>query len=334
MGAEALAGRVGVRPACRALGVSSATLYRRRRPSPGQQQPRPTPARALSQAERDQVLEILSSPRFVDRSPAEVVATLLDEGLHVCSERTMYRILSAQASVRERRRQLRHPVYEAPQLVATAPNRVWTWDITKLSGPRSRWYHLYVLLDLFSRYVVGWLLAERESSALARRLIEESVAKHQVAPGQLTLHSDRGSPMVSLSQAQLLAMLGITRSLSRPRVSNDNPYSEAQFKTLKYHPSFPSRFNSLQEAHSFSRCFFNWYNTQHRHSGLAMLTPEDVYCGRAQQRLAQRKAVLEMAYQRHPERFVHGQPLPSPVPAWVAINAPTWPGAVSDAGSQ
>jgi putative transposase len=328
MGAETLAQQVGVRPACRALGVSSATLYRRRRPSPGQQQPRPTPARALSQSERDEVLEILSSERFVDRSPAEVVATLLDEGLHVCSERTMYRILAAQASVRERRNQLRHPAYEKPQLIATAPNRVWTWDITKLRGPRSwGWYYLYVLLDLFSRYVVGWLLAERESSALAQRLIEESVEKHQIPPGQLTLHSDRGSPMVALSQAQLLAILGITRSLSRPRVSNDNPFSEAQFKTLKYHPGFPSSFGSLEDAQSFCRRFFQWYNADHRHSGLAMLTPEDVHFGRTEQKLAQRREVLATAYQLHPERYVHGQPVPSPAPAWVAINAPTVSGA-------
>jgi putative transposase len=326
MSAGILASEVGVQPACTALGVSRATFYRRRRPSTGQQQPRPTPARALSPAERETVLETLSSERFVDRAPAEVVATLLDERIYLCSERTMYRVLAAAAPVRERRNQLRHPAYEKPELLATAPNQVWSWDITKLKGPKT-WtgYYLYVLLDIFSRYVVGWLLAHRESTTLAKRLIEESCEKQQIEPGQVTLHSDRGSPMTSHGTAQLLATLSVTRSLSRPRVSNDNPFSEAHFKTLKYHPGFPARFGSIEDARSFCRSFFTWYNTEHRHSGLSMFTPEDVHCGRSTQKLLQRQEVLEAAFQAHPERFVKGQPSPSAAPEEAWINAPTVP---------
>lgn len=326
MSAESLAREVGVRPACAALGVSRATLYRRRSPSIGHQQPRPTPARALSETERTKVLETLSSERFIDRAPAEVVATLLDDQTYLCSERTMYRILAAAAPVRERRNQLRHPAYEKPELVATAPNSVWSWDITKLKGPRTwTWYYLYVLMDIFSRYVVGWLVADRETTTLAKQLIEQSCDKHGIEPGQLTLHSDRGSPMTSHGTAQLLARLSVTRSLSRPRTSNDNPFSEAHFKTLKYHPGFPSRFGSMEDAQTFCRSFFRWYNAEHRHSGLAMLTPEDVHYGRSETVLAKRRAVLEAAFRDNPERFVHGKPLPPSAPTEVWINPPVSP---------
>ena len=234
MGAAELAVDVGVKPACGALGVSRATFYRRRAPSSRSQQPRPTPARALSPDERRSVLGVLDSTRFVDRSPAQVVATLLEEGRYVSSERTMYRILADRAPVRDRRNQLRHPEYTRPELVARAPNEVWSWDITKLLGPQKwKYFYLYVLLDIYSRYVVGWMLARSENSALAGRLIEETCIKHDVQPQVLTLHSDRGAPMTSKCTAQLLADLGVTRSLSRPQVSDDNPYSEAHFKTLK-----------------------------------------------------------------------------------------------------
>ncbi len=326
MSAETLAREVGVQPACDALGVSRATFYRRRSPSTGHQQPRPTPARALSDSERKGVLETLSSDRFVDRAPAEVVATLLDENVYLCSERTMYRILAAAAPVRERRNQRRHPVYEKPELVATAPNCVWSWDITKLKGPQT-WtgYYLYVLLDIFSRYVVGWLIADRENTALARRLIEQSCENFQIEPGQLTLHSDRGSPMTSHGTAQLLARLSVTRSLSRPQTSNDNPFSEAHFKTLKYHPGFPARFGSIEDAQAFCRGFFTWYNADHRHSGIAMLTPEDVHYGRAEHKLAQRQVVLQSAFHDHPERFVRGKPVAPDAPAAAWINPPAEP---------
>ena len=332
MAATSLARQVGIAPACRALGVSRATFYRRRRPAPGHQQPRTTPARALSEGEREQVLDLLASPRFVDRSPAEVVATLLDEGRYLCSERTMYRILSAKQPVRERRNQLTHPRYAKPELVARAPNQVWSWDITRLLGPKT-WssFYLYVLLDLFSRYVVGWMVAERESAALASRLIEQSCLKQGIQPRVLTLHSDRGAPMTSQCTAQLLAQLGITRSLSRPRVSDDNPFSEAHFKTLKYHPGFPGRFPDLAAAIAFCRSFFPWYNNEHHHAGLAMLTPDDVHHGRARHRIEQRRRTLRQAWNRHPERFVRGKPKPRALPETVWINPPKAAATLGDA---
>ena len=323
MAAQELAGEVGVGPACQALGVPRATFYRRHRPVSEHQQPRSKPARALDEAEREAVLDELTSARFVDRSPAEVVATLLDEGRYLCSERTMYRILADSAPVRERRNQLAHPRYAKPQLVATGPNEVWSWDITKLLGPKKwTYYYLYVLLDIFSRYIVGWMVAERENSALAGRLIEESCHKQGVRPQTLTLHSDRGAPMTSKCTAQLLADLGVTRSLSRPQVSDDNPFSEAQFKTLKYHPGFPSRFAGIDEATGFCRRFFPWYNTEHRHGGLSMLTPHAVHHGQGQAVLDQRQRTLEAAWAKNPQRFVHGQPQAGDLPKAVWINPP------------
>ena len=323
MAAKSLALQVGVVPACRALGVSRATFYRRHRMVPGRQQPRPTPARALCDTERERVLDTLACARFVDRSPAEVVATLLDEGRYLCSERTMYRILAANQPVRERRNQLTHPNYTKPELVATGPNQTWSWDITRLLGPKPwTYFYLYVLLDIFSRYTVGWMVAERESSALAATLIEQTCLKQGIEPQMLTLHSDRGAPMTSKCTAQLLADLGVTRSLSRPQVSDDNPFSEAQFKTLKYHPSFPRRFEDVAVATGFCRSFFPWYNTEHRHAGIAMLTPQDVHYGRAQQVLEQRERTLRLAWDRHPERFVSGTPKPQPLPNEVWINPP------------
>ena len=323
MAAAELAVQVGVAPACRALGLARATFYRRRRPAPGHRQPRKMPARALDRTERERVLDVLASPRFVDRAPAEVVATLLDEGRYLCSERTMYRLLADEQPVRERRNQLSHPHYAKPELVATAPNQVWSWDITRLLGPK-RWtyFYLYVLLDIFSRYVVGWMLAERETAAFAARLIEQSCLKQGIQPQVLTLHSDRGSPMTAKCTAQLLADLGVTRSLSRPQVSDDNPFSEAQFKTLKYHPGFPGRFDDIHAATAFCRTFFPWYNHEHRHAGIAMLTPGDVHQGRAEGILEQRQRTLQGAWAQNPERFVHGPPKPQTLPNKVWINPP------------
>ncbi len=321
--AEELSRQVGAEPACRALGVSRATFYRRKRSTPGHQQPRPSPARALCSEERERVVEVLSSPRFVDRSPGEVFATLLDDEQYLCSERTMYRVLAANRSVRERRNQREHPQYSKPELMATAPNQVLSWDITKLLGPEKwTYYYLYVLLDIFSRYAVGWMVADRENSALAGRLIEETCNKQGAQPDVLTLHSDRGSPMTSKGTAQLLADLGVTRSLSRPQVSDDNPFSEAQFKTLKYHPGFPSRFLGIDHATNYCRSFIPWYNTEHRHGGISMLTPHDVHCGRAPAILAQRQRTLDAAWAAHPERFVRGIPKTTPLPDEVWINPP------------
>ncbi len=323
MAAASLAREVGAAPACRALGVARATFYRRRKPTTGHQQPRQRPARALDESEREKVRETLACPRFVDRSPAEVVATLLDEGEYLCSERTMYRILQEDHPVRERRSQLTHPAYTKPQLVATAPNQTWSWDITRLLGPEKwSYFYLYVLIDIFSRYVVGWMVADRENSALASRLIQESCLKQDVQPETLTLHSDRGAPMTSKCTAQLLADLGITRSLSRPRVSDDNPFSEAHFKTVKYYPNFPGRFADIGAAIDFCRSFFPWYNHEHRHGGIAMLTPADVHHDRARDVLAQRERTLQQAWSQHPERFVHGRPTPQPLPTEVWINPP------------
>jgi len=236
----------------------------------------------------------------------------------------MYRILADNRSSRERRNQLRHPTYEKPELVAEAPNQVWSWDITKLKGPQTwTWYYLYVILDLFSRYAVGWMVAERESTALATQLIEEAVRKQGVEPQTLILHSDRGAPMTSQGTAQLLGRLGVTRSLNRPHVSNDNPFSEAHFKTLKYSSGFPDRFGSIDESIAFCRRFFGWYHTEHKHSALARLTPEDVHYGRAEAKLEARRRVLEEAKQRLPHRFVNGDPVVRDIEPAVWINKPT-----------
>ena len=321
--ARGLAGHVGVSAACEALGVARATFYRRRRPKTGQRQPRPAPARALSEAERTEVFEVLCSPRFADRAPAEVYATLLDEGVYLCSERTMYRILAGNKAVRERRAQRSHPNHPKPEVVARAPNEVWSWDITRLLGPEKwQYFYLYVILDIYSRYVTGWMVAERETAGLAGRLIEESCLKHGVQPRVLTLHSDRGSPMTGKCTAQLLADLGVTQSLSRPRISNDNPYSEAQFKTVKYHPGFPGRFGGIEDAKDFCRDFFTWYNAEHRHGGIGLLTPEQVHFGRAPAVIEHRQEVLAAAYAARPDRFVAGPPRAAVLSAEVWINRP------------
>jgi putative transposase len=252
-----------------------------------------------------------------------VYATLLDEGEYHCSIRTMYRLLAKHGEVRERRDQLTHPPYQKPELLATAPNQLWSWDITKLLGP-AKWtyFYLYVILDLFSRYVTGWMVTLRESAELAKRLIEESCQKQGIRRGQLTLHADRGTSMTSKPVAFLLADLGVTKTHSRPHVSNDNPYSESQFRTLKYRPEFPDRFGCLQDSRAFCQGFFRWYNQEHRHSGLGLLTPAMVHYGQAESILRQRQAVLDVAYQLHPERFVRSAPMPPQLPSEVWINKP------------
>jgi len=317
---------VGVRAACAAVGRPRASHYRRHRKSPPRPKPvrvsRPQP-RALSTAERDRVLEVLHSEWFVDLAPAEVHAMLLDEGTYLCSEATMYRLLRERGEVHERRRHAVHPPRVKPELVADGPNRCWSWDITKLAGP-AKWtyYYLYSIIDIYSRYTVGWMVATRESAELAERLLAETIAKQQVQRDRLTIHADRGSSMASKPVAFLLADLGVTKSHSRPRCSNDNPYSEAQFKTLKYRPDFPATFGSIEDARAFCDTFYRWYNQHHRHSGIAMHTPFDVHHGNAATVHAARADVLAAAYNTHPERFVRKQPEPLPLPQAAWINQP------------
>lgn len=309
--AEELGQDVGVVASCKALGLPRATLYRRRKPAPAQpsegRAPRPRSHRALTGEERARVLGTLNSSRFADQAPAEVYGTLMDEGDYLCSIRTMYRVLEAYGQVRERRNQLRHPAYARPELLATGPNQLWSWDITKLRGPQKwSYFYLYVILDVFSRYVVGWMVAECESDALACRLIAESISKQELDPEQvkkLTIHADRGSSMKSKLVAQLLADLGVTKTHSRPHTSDDNPFSESQFKTLKYRPGFPTSFGSIEDARSFCRAFFHWYDNEHHHHGIGLLTPRQVHYGTAQAVLTQRQLTMDAAFQAHPERF-------------------------------
>jgi len=322
--ATTLSHDVGKKGACEALEVSRATFYRRLNPGPQPQVTRPRPPLALAPPERQTVLDVLHSERFQDKAPLQVYASLLDEGTYLCAPRTMYRILTDEHDgVKERRRHVQRPAYRKPELLATAPNQVWSWDITKLKGP-AKWtyFYLYVIIDIFSRYVTGWMVAHRETKTLAKRLIEESCRKQQIDPGQLTLHADRGPSMKSNVVAQLLADLGVTKTHSRPHVSNDNPYSEAQFKTLKYCPQFPERFGSIQDSRSFCQDFFSWYNKEHRHSGIALLTPEQVHYGQADQIILQRQMVLAAAFEKHPSRFKHKPPAPDKLPEAVWINPP------------
>ena len=295
---------MGVVGACAALGVSRATVYRRRQPHLAGPVPKRASPRALSGDERAGVLQTLNSEAYQDLAPAEVYAGLLDQGQYLCSIRTMYRILEANKQVRERRNQLRHPSYTKPELLATGPGQLWSWDITKLKGPQKwTYFYLYVVIDVFSRYVVGWMVAEKESAALAKRFLAETVGKEMDDASDLTVHADRGTSMRSKLVAQLLADLGITKTHSRPYTSNDNAFSESQFKTLKYRPGFPGSFGSLDDAKAFCRPFFYWYNHEHHHHGLALLTPADVHLGRANEVLDERQQTLDRAYAAHPERF-------------------------------
>ncbi len=325
--AKKLSPHTGKKAACEALQVSRATFYRHHSSKwqPGNSSTqRPVPPLALSCWEREKVIDVLHSEQFCDDAPHQIYAKLLDEGRYLCSIRTMYRILEAEhGSVKERRKHVQRPKYVKPELLATGPNQVWSWDITKLKGPvKWTYFNLYVIMDIFSRYVVGWMIAHREQAALAKRLINDSCAKQKIEPELLTLHADRGSSMKSKVVAHLLGDLGVTKTHSRPHVSNDNPYSEAQFKTLKYCPQFPQRFGSIQDARVFCQYFFNWYNKEHRHSGIALMTPEQVHYGMDKQIHQQRSQVLADAFQKNPSRFKSKMPVPKSLPVAAWINKP------------
>jgi putative transposase len=322
---------VGVRRACRAVGEDQARFYRRHRLSPAPVKAESLPGlqpRALTEAERTEVHDTLNSAEFVDQSPPAVYATLLDSGIYLCSVPTMYRVLKDHDEVHERRRQATHPATVKPELVAEMPNQVWSWDITKLHGPvKWTYFYLYVVIDIFSRYVTGWMLARAENAHLAKVLISEAVAKQRIVKGQLSLHMDRGSPMRAKPFAFLLADLGVTKSFSRPHVSDDNPYSESHFRTFKYRPAFPDRFGCFEDAEGYCRRFFSWYNDEHRHSGIGYHTPSDVHYGRAEAMREQRQKALNAAYAAHPERFVRKPPVPPVIPVVSWINEPKEVGA-------
>jgi putative transposase len=325
----AMAPRIGTRAACAAAGVPQASWYRRHRVSPAPARPAPVlhqdraQPRALAPAERRAILDALHSPRFADLAPGEVWAILLDEGVYLGSQSTFYRLLRRAGETRERRRQAVHPAAVKPELLATGPNQVWSWDITKLHGP-AKWtyYYLYVILDIHSRYAVGWMLAARESAILAEKLIADTCAKQGISRGQLTIHADRGSSMTSKPVAFLLADLGVTQSHSRPHVSNDNPFSESQFKTFKYRPGFPGRFAAIEAARAHCQAFFAWYNHDHRHSAIGLHTPSDLHHGHAAAVRRARTATLNAAYTAHPERFTSRPPQPPRIPATTWINPP------------
>jgi len=319
-----LSRKTGIKPACEALNLNRASFYRAQTPRPEPtERERPRPPLALSTEEEQRILDTLHSERFMDCSPYQVYARLLDEGQYLCSIRTLYRVLERHQALRERRNQRRHPTYTKPKLLATAPNHVWSWDITKLKGP-AKWtyFYLYVILDIFSRCVVGWMVAHRESTELAKHLIAETCLRQGIEENQLTLHADRGSSMTSKGVEQLLVDLGVTKTHSRPQVSNDNPYSEAQFKTLKYRPDFPVLFGSLEDARAFCGRFFDWYNYDHYHSGIALLTPASVHSGLAAQIVDQRNRVLRDAFERNPQRFKNRLPAAHPLPVAAWINPP------------
>jgi putative transposase len=317
-----LSQHVGIVASCQSLLMPRSSYYRHLNPSdkPTRQQ---MPPLKLSDTEREQVLNTLNSERFVDQAPASIVACLLDEGVYLCAERTMYRILAEHHQLHERRRGHVKCHYAKPELLATAPNQVWSWDITKLKGPVSwSYFYLYVILDIFSRYVVGWMIAEREAAQLARELIEQTCAKQNIEPGQLGLHADRGPSMKSKLVAHLLSDLGVTKTHSRPYTSDDNPYSESQFKTLKYRPDFPPRFGCIQDARAYCQQFFNWYNHEHKHSGIAMLTPYSVHHQQAKNILLSRQRTLDQAYRQHANRFKSRKPKIKQLPEAAWINQP------------
>jgi putative transposase len=321
-----LAADVGVHRACATLGVPRSSYYRSQSPPPKAKHTArrraPSP-RALSGDEEETVLAVLHQERFIDRSPAHVVAALLDEEKWLCSERTMYRILEKQGESKERRKQRSHPTYVVPRLRATGPNQVWTWDVTRVRGTgRGQWFYLYVLLDLYSRAVVGWTLSRRIIAVVAGHLLQETLTGQGVSSRDITIHNDRGSEFVAATIVKLMDDLELTRSLSRPRTSNDNAYSESAFKTLKYDPSYPGVFPGYEPAWAYFEQFFTWYNQEHRHSGIAYLTPNEVYCGRGDEVLKRRKEVKQAAFKRTPQRFVRGAPMISELPQEVWINRP------------
>jgi putative transposase len=320
-----LAATTSTKQACELLGAARATRYRRRRPPVlGPPLPRPAPPNALSEVERQQILAVLRSEEYCDLAPAQIWARLLDDDVYLCSISTMYRLLASFGENRERRRQRAHPAKKKPELIARRPLQVWSWDITKLRGPeRGVYYQLYVIIDIFSRYVVGWMVSAAETGELAEAFIADTLARHGVKADQLTLHADRGTSMTSKPVAQLLVDLGVARSHSRPHVSNDNPYSEAQFKTLKYCPDFPGRFGSIEDARSFCAAFFEHYNHMHRHAGIGLHTPASVHYGTAEEVRRQRAATLDAAYAANPARFRHRRPTPPKLPTVAWINEPS-----------
>jgi len=318
---------IGVSKACKSLEIARSSYYyhfRKYRKKRLEKSPKkPAPSWSLSSSEREQALEVLHSDEYIDSAPHQIYARLLDKGIYLCSISTMYRLLRKNDEVRERRNQRRHQEYWKPELLAEAPNQVWSWDITKLKGP-AKWtyYYLYVILDIFSRYIVGWMVAYQESARLAEKLISDTCLKQGIEKEQLTIHADRGSSMKSNSVGQLLSDLGIIKTHSRPHVSNDNPYSESQFKTMKYCPAFPARFGSMADSRDFCREFFPWYNQEHRHTGIGLLTPEMVHYGKAEEVIAKRNEVLLEAFLRHPERFKGKVPEAPKLPEKVWINRP------------
>lgn len=317
---------VGVVAACDTLSIPRATYYRQTQPrSAKNPMLRPAPPLALSEPEQQTVIDTLHSERFVDKAPHQVYAQLLDEGVYLCSIRTMYRLLEKQHQrVKERRRQVQRPSYAKPELLATGANQVWSWDITKLKCVlKWTYFCLYVIIDIYSRYVVGWMVAHSERTSLAKRLIEQTCMKQQIAPGQLTIHADRGSSMKSKGVSELLCDLGVSKTHSRPHVSNDNPFSEAQFKTLKYCPQFPDRFGSIEDARAFCKDFFSYYNKEHCHTGIGLLTPEQMHYGMASEVYDNRIKVLNAAFEQQPNRFKGKRPLPPEIPQAVWINKPT-----------
>jgi len=317
-----LATQIGMKRTCAVLNIARSRVYRSHQPRPTPK-PRTAPAHALSQAERHHIRDVLNSERFMDKAPRQVYATLLDEGIYLCHWRTMYRVLAVHHEIRERRLIRCHPTYKKPELLATCPNAVWSWDITKLRGAsKGEHYSLYTMLDIFSRYVVGWMIAEVESSEFASQLIAETARKQGIQPNQLTLHADNGSPMKGKPLTQLLGDLGVNWTHTRPHTSNDNPFSEAHFKTMKYRPDYPDRFQSIADARAWTRQFFQWYNHHHYHTGLNLLTPASVHYGEANQVQQVRQGVMLTAYQAHPARFSRGIPSVKGAPIAVWINPP------------
>jgi len=315
---------IGKKSSCLAFDIPRASFYRFHAPkNPVKKQPSISHI-SLSDYEQQTVLDLLHSKKYQDKAPYQVYASLLDDGIYHCSIRTMYRLLEKEhGSIKKRRRQVSRPHYKKPELLATAPNQVWSWDITKLKSiTKWTYFYLYVIIDIFSRYVVGWMVAHREKTALAKRLIKETCQKQRIKPDQLGLHADRGSSMKSKGVAHLLVDLGVTKTHSRPHVSNDNPYSEAQFKTLKYCPKFPDRFGGIEDARMFCQDFFGYYNKEHRHSGIGLVTPEQLHYGLAQEVYDQRSTILKNAFEKNPERFKGKIPHPPILPEAAWINKP------------
>lgn len=318
-------GTATIQELCEGFQIGEATYYRwkNKKKKPVEKPEKPRHWKRLSEDEESEVMELMTSERFIDMAPAAIYATLLDDGEYLCSERTMYRYLERNAAVKERRNQRVHPEYKKPELLATRPKQLWSWDITKLkTGRKCEYLHLYVIIDVYSRFVVGWMVAEKECSILAEQFIAETCFKEEIERDQLTIHADRGAAMKSKTVYQLMCDLGITKTHSRPHVSNDNPYSESQFKTMKYHSTFPRKFGCLEDAKSFLRGWFEWYNFKHKHSGIEMMSPHDVHSGKYKAILEKRQMVLNQAFLKMPHRFNKKKPKVQNLSEAVWINKP------------